>query len=111
MAALTLQHIVDAGTAPDFGTDTPTASDTAQIGNGLNTFVVYKNGSGAPITVTVLGQGETSYGEAMPNKVIAIPAGEERWIPLRKEYDDATGSATITTSDQTSLTVALVRLG
>lgn len=108
MAALTLRTIVDAGTVP--ATQAATASDTAAIGNGHNTFVVYKNGSGGSLTVTLVAPGNTGYGEPMPDKVVTVPAGEERWIPLRKEYDDGTGSATITTSTQTSVTVALVRV-
>ena len=109
MAALTLQHITDAGTKPTFGA--ASTSDTAQIGSGLNTFLVYKNGSASPVDITVVAPGNTEYGVAMPDKVVSVAASGEAWIPLRKDYDDATGLATITMADATSVTVALVRLG
>lgn len=113
MAALATQTLVNAGTAPTFGA--AAASDTVQVGNGLNTFVVYKNGSGAPVNVTIAVPGNTSYGQASPDPVIEVAAGGERWIPLRKEYADpavaGVGRATITTSAQTSVTVAVVQVG
>ncbi|WIC88884.1 hypothetical protein SEA_SHAGRAT_15 [Rhodococcus phage Shagrat] len=109
MAALTLQHISDAGTKPTFGA--ASVSDTALIGNGLNTFLVYKNGSGSPVDVTVVAPGDTDYGVALPDKVVTVAAAGEAWIPLRKSYDDASGSATVTMADATGVTVALVRLG
>ncbi|MFD8117092.1 hypothetical protein [Streptomyces microflavus] len=111
MAALTTQNIVNAGTAPTFGA--AAASDTAEIGSGRNTFVVYKNGSGASVDVTITAPGDTEYGVGNPEKVVAVAAGSEAWIPLRKAYDpaDGTGRATITTSAQASVTVAVVRVG
>lgn len=113
MAALATQNLVDAGTAPTFGN--AAASDTVEVGNGMNTFVVYKNGSGAPVNVTIAVPGVTSYGQPTPDPVIAVAAGGERWIPLRKEYANAAvagvGRCTITTSAQTSVTVAVVRVG
>ena len=111
MAALTLQHITDAGTAPNLSGAAST-SDTALVGNGLNTFLVYKNSNGASRTVTLVVTGNTEYGEPMPDKVITVPATNgEKWIPLRKVYGGDTGSVTITCPDATGLTVALVRLG
>jgi hypothetical protein len=113
MAALTTQSLVDAGTAPTFGA--AAASDTAEVGNGHNTFYVVKNGGGAPINVTIAVPGNTSYGQATPDPVIAVPNGGEKWIPLRREYANASvagvGRCTITTSAQTSVTVAVVRVG
>lgn len=113
MAALTTQSLVNAGTAPTFGA--AAASDTAEVGNGVNTFVVYKNASGGSLTVTVTVPGTTSYGQPSPDPAIAVADGAEAWIPLRKEYADAgtagVGRCTITTSTQTSVTVAVVRVG
>ncbi len=112
MAALTTQNIVDAGTAPTFGAAAAT-SNTAEVGNGRNTFYVVKNGDASPHTVTVTVPGNTSYGQATPDPAIAVAAGEEVWIPLRKEYDqaDGTGRAIITLDATTSITHAVVRLG
>lgn len=113
MAALTTQNIVNAGTAPTFGA--AAASDTAEVGSGTNTFVVYKNGHATlPRTVTIAVPGNTSYGQPTPDPAIVVPAVGEVWIPLRKEYDAGTGTAraTITASDAAAdLTVAVVRVG
>ncbi|MEU6674759.1 hypothetical protein [Streptomyces sp. NPDC046925] len=112
MAALVTQNIVDAGTAPT--TVNSSASDTAEIGNGHNTFVLYKNTGGSPAVVTVTVLGNTSYGQANPDPQITVPATTgEKWIPLRKEYDggDGTGRATLTaTNSGATLQVAVVRM-
>lgn len=112
MAALTTQHVVDAGTKPTFAS--AAASDTVEIGNGINTFAVYKNTSGSPVTVTVVVPGNTTYGQPNPDPALTLPATTgELWIPMRKAYDpgDGSGRATITTSAQTSVTVAVVQVG
>lgn len=114
MAALTTQALVNAGTAPTFAA--AAASDTVEVGNSRNTFVVYKNGTAGSIDVTIAVPGNTSYGQPTPDPVIAVAAGAERWIPLRKEYANASvagvGRATVTTSAQDPLfTVAVVRVG
>lgn len=109
MAALTAQSLVDAGTKPTFAP--VAASDTAPIGNGKNTFAVYRNASGSSVNVTVVVPGNTAYGSANPDPVIAVAQTTgEAWIPLRKEYDDGSGTVTITTSAQTSVTVAIVKV-
>lgn len=115
MAALTTQNIVDAGTAPTMGA--AAASDTAEVGNGVNTFARYRNTSANSTTVTVVVPGNTPYGQANPDPAFVLADGSstptEVWIPLRKEYDAAngTGRCTITTSQQTGITVAIVRVG
>lgn len=113
MANLATQNIVDAGTAPTFAA--AAASDTAEVGNGRNTFVVYKNAHAAdPRTVTVTVPGNLSYGQPTPDPAIVVPALGEVWIPLRKEYDagDGTGRATLSVSDSAAdVTVAVVRVG
>lgn len=107
MAALTTQSIVDAGTKPTFAA--AAASDTAAIDS--RTFVVYKNTSGSPVTVTVVVPGNTEYGQPYPDPALVLAATTgELWIPLHKIYDDGTGRATITTSAQTNVTVAVVRI-
>lgn len=114
MAALTTQSLVAAGTAPT--SVAAAASDTAEVGNGINTFARYRNTSATPSTVTVVVPGNTSYGAANPDPAFVLADGSvtptEFWIPLRKEYDasDGTGRCTITTSSQTGVTVAIVRV-
>lgn len=112
MAALTTQNIVAAGTAPTFGA--AASSDTAEVGNGVNTFAVYKNTNGAVRNLTVVVPGNTSYGSANPDPVIQIAATTgEIWVPLRKEYDagDGTGRCTLTLDATAGVTVAIVRMG
>jgi hypothetical protein len=111
MAALTTQPLVDAGTAPTFGNSS--ASDTAEIGSGHNTFLVYRNTGGSDAEVTIDVPGNTSYGEPTPNKVVTVPATTgEKWIPLRKEYNSGAGRAVITaTNSGATLKVAVVRVG
>lgn len=118
MGALTPQDLVDLnGTKPNFGLNTPTASDTAAIGTGSNSFLVYKNTDATNTrTVTIAVPGNTSYGQVNPPAVytLATTSGEV-WIPLRKAYDQGTsspGNALITvtgTGFPTGVTVALVR--
>jgi hypothetical protein len=111
MAALTTQNIVANGTAPTLGA--ASASDTAEVGNGINTFAVYKNSGGSASVVTISVAGNTSYGEPLPDPAITVPITTgEKWIPLRKEYDsgDGTGRCTITATNTAGLTVAIVRM-
>jgi hypothetical protein len=88
---------------------TATTSDTAEVGSGRNTFVVYKN-TGTQKTVTVTVPGNTIYGKPMPPQALTLAATTgELWIPMRKEYDSGTGRATITLDSATAVTVAVVR--
>lgn len=114
MAALTTQNIVFAGTAPTLAA--ASTSDTAEVGNGANTFLVYKN-TGTQKTITLVVPGTTAYGSATPDPTVTLPATTgEVWIPLRREYADAAvagvGRCTVTmTPDATGVTVAAVRMG
>lgn len=115
MAALSTQNVVDAGTAPTFGA--AALSDTAEIGNGVNTYVHYKNTDSNAKTITITVPGNTSYGEPNPDPALTLGANTgELLIPLRKLYDagDGTGRATLTVSGTggvTGVTVAVVRVG
>lgn len=105
MGLKTTQAITVAGTAPTF--NAATASDTFNPGG----FAVYKNGSGAPITVTVVIPGNLASGDAYPDKAYVVAAGGEAWIPLLSGYQDSsTGLITITASGVTSLTSAAAAL-
>jgi hypothetical protein len=112
MAALTVQHVLDAGTAPS--TATPSASDTADYGNGKNTFLVYRNTGGTPLVLTIVVPGSNAYGQANPDPSITVPITTgEKWIPLRKELDDGNGTNTVTitaTGTAAGQTVSLVRV-
>lgn len=111
MAALTATDITDNGFNPETGAVAATASDTAPIGSGHNTFAVYTNGTAGSLSVVALVPGNEFFGTAKADNTIAVPAGETRYIPLRKEYDDGTGRATLTTTTQdAAFTVAIVRM-
>lgn len=107
MTALVLQPIVDAGTKPTFVA--ATASDTAAIGNGSQNFLVYRNTSASPVTVTLTVPGNNSYGQPNPDPAIVVAATTgEAWVPLRKVFDDGTGTVTMTCTPAAGFTVALV---
>lgn len=110
MAALTIQKLVGSGLTPVYSA--PTASDTVDVGNGINTWVVYKNTSATSVTVTVTGAGTVDYSPAMPNVTYTVPiTNGEVWVPIFKDQDQGTGTgATITTSAQPAgLVCAAVR--
>lgn len=109
MAALPVRNLVDAGTRPTLVA--ASVSDTALIGDGVKNFAVYKNGSGGSVLLTVLGQGTTDYGKDLPDNAITVAAGDEVWIPLRRDYSDGTGNAVITLDNATSVTAAVVSVG
>ena len=114
MAALTTQDIVAAGTKPTFAA--ASTSDTAEVGNGVNTFAVYKNTDASTEAITVVVPNNTTYGQPNPDVTLTIGASTgELWIPLRKEYEDSAvagvGRCTITMASATGITVAIVRMG
>ncbi|MFF8831384.1 hypothetical protein [Streptomyces sp. NPDC015131] len=113
MAALSTHQLVSTGTPPTF-VAANAGGDTAEVGNGRDTFIVVKNGHTSAQTVTITVPGSTVYGELNPDPAISVPNGGERWIPLRKEYDasDGTGRCGLTyPGGVTALTVAVVRTG
>lgn len=115
MAALTTKVLSDDGSAPVLAAASPT--DTAQVGNGLNTFLYVKNTHATGVaTITITPPGKTSYGVNLPPKTVSVAAnGGERYIPLRREYADETGRATIGTTitqgTSADVKVAVVRVG
>jgi hypothetical protein len=111
MAALAVQSIVDAGTAPTFSN--ATASFTVDVGSGSNTVLIVKNGSGSSVTLGISVPGKTTYGVNNPAVAVTVAASGEAWLPLRKAYQgaDTPGIAAVTlTGTLTSVTYALVRL-
>lgn len=113
MTAITTQNVVDAGTVPTFAAAAAT-SNTAEVGNGHDTFLVVKNTNGATRTVTITVPGNTEYGQPAPDPVITVAATTgEAWIPLRKAYDaaDGTGRATFVLEATAGVTLAVVRTG
>lgn len=105
MTALVTQLITYPSTLPTFAA--AVGPDTAVPGQ--NTFLVVKNGGGAPITVTVDAPGTDDFGTANPDLVVSVVNATERWIPLRHaKLVQATGLVNITYSGVTSVTVAVL---
>lgn len=94
-----------AGTAPTFAA--PASSDTVTVGSVL----IVKNASAASVNVTLVTPGTLETGDAYPDKVYAVPAGQERWIPVGGVYlDPVTRVAAVSFSAVASVTVAAVVL-
>lgn len=107
MAEITPFTVVKTGGKPTFGN--AAAGDTAKTGSGYT--LIVRNGSGAPITVTIAVPGNLETGDAYPDKAYTVAAttGEE-WIPLYDVYRDPTdGLAHITYSATTTVTRAVVK--
>lgn len=102
--AISAQRVpVLAGTPPTF--TTPLASDTVTLGSTL----IVKNGSGSSINVTFTTPGTLPTGDAYPDKVYAVPAGADRWIPVLADYlNTSTLLADVAFSATTSVTVAAI---
>ena len=97
---LASQVPVLAGTAPTFAT--PLSADTVEVG----TILIVKNGGGASINVTLETPGNLGTGDAYPDKVYAVPAAGERWIPVLADYRQPTGLANVAFSATASVTAA-----
>jgi hypothetical protein len=107
MALLTTQSPSVQGTAPTYGA--VSASDTIIPDVGM--FLIVKNASGTADTVTIVIPGTTEFGSAMPDPTITVPITTgERWILITPHMaDPATSLVTVTHSQTTSVTCALVR--
>jgi hypothetical protein len=108
VALLTTQSPTIAGTAPTYGA--VSASDTiANVDDRM--FLIVKNASGTVDTVTLAIPGSDQFGSPVPDPTITVPITTgERWILLTPQMaDPATGLVTVTHSQTTSVTCALVR--
>lgn len=110
MAALPVQQIVKAGTAPSFAAATVTVGDTVANPDD-RTYVHVKNASGSPITVTVSDPGLTASGNSPTLATVSVPATTgERLIPVpAAAADPSTGLATVICSAVTSVTIGAFR--
>lgn len=100
---LTTQTVpVLAGTPPTFSA--PAASETVEVGMLL----IVKNGSASSINVTCVTPDNLPTGDAYPDKVYAVAAGQERWIPVLRDYRQPGGLATVTFSATASVTAAAI---
>jgi flagellar hook assembly protein FlgD len=90
------------------------ASDTADVGNGKNTFVEYRNTDTNAKTVTLTLPGTDDYGVAIPDVVYTLAANTGvAMIPLlvAARGDDGRATLSVTgTGGVTGVTVRVVRM-
>lgn len=108
-STLTPQVIADTGLVPTMG-----AADVAgsQWVNDGQEFLVAKNGSGAPINVTIT-TGGTLMGAAVADTVVAVAAGAEEFIgpfPPALYNQPTTDYVFVDYSAVTTVTVALCKI-
>jgi hypothetical protein len=104
MTALVTQAIAYPSTLPTFAA--AVGPDTAVPGQ--NTFLVVKNGGGAPITVTIDVPGTDDFGNNNPDLVVSVVNATERWIRLsHAKLVQTSGLVNIAYSGVTSVTVAV----
>jgi len=107
MAALSVQSVSTAGTAPTYA-PASAGGDTAPVGNGRVLHVF--NGSGASVTVTVVTPG-TVNGLAIADAALVVPAGDSGFVPLTNIYrNPSTGLANVTYSAVTTVEVAALQM-
>lgn len=108
MAALATQKLALPSITPTFAAAAG-GGDTCEAGD--NKFLVVKNGGGGSINVTLAAFPDTTpYGAAIPDHIVAVPNGQERWIgPLNGSVfqNPSTGSVGISYSGVTSVTVGV----
>jgi hypothetical protein len=110
MATLTYKQPVIGGTDPAFAAAAGGGDKVLPNDRG---YLHVRNGSGAPITVTVLTPGNDKYGQARPDIAVSVPAttGERIIGPFPADLaDPADGLVAITYSGVTSLTVTAITL-
>lgn len=108
MAALPTQKVVIPSLLPAF-VAAGAGGDTCKPGD--HTFLVVKNGAAAPINVTITSFPDTTgYGGAIPDMVVAVANGTERWIgPLHgSQFANSAGDVGISYSSATTITVGVI---
>lgn len=110
MATLTYQQ-VSAATGTAANLVAASAGGDKVLPNDRGALMV-RNGSGSPINVTLLVPGNTKWGQAQPDPVIAVAAGATTLIgPLPTDLADPTdGLVAFTYSAVTSVTVAPIQI-
>jgi hypothetical protein len=107
MAALSTTVVPLTGAAVAY-TAAAGGGDTCQTGGGV--LLLVKNDDASPHTVTLVTPGSFK-GLAIADRAVAVAAGAEVAIPVTTDYrDPATGRASITYDDVTSVTVAVIRV-
>lgn len=105
---LTVQNIVSSGLKPTYSA--ANADGHSMPNDGKKDFVVVKNGGGGSINVTVPTT-ITVDGLTVTDRIVAVPAGEERWIGglPPNYYNNPDGTINVDFSGVSSVTVAYIR--
>lgn len=107
MADLAVQPITRQGVAPAFAA---AAAGGDTVPGGADRFVVVKNGSAGPVTVTIDSVRPCDQGFDH-NEAVVVPAAGERWIgPLLERFQTATGRVALSYSAVATVTVASLEL-
>lgn len=107
MATLPTQVISHIGTAITFSA---ASSGGDQCATGSDVKLLVKNGAGSSVTVTLATPGTVDGDLSIADRTMTVAAGSTSGIPVTDLYrDPATGLASITYSDATSVTAAVIR--
>jgi len=104
--------LADSGAVPALDPLADT-SNTAEYGNGRNTFLVLRNTNASTRTVNITVAGVTDYSEPLPDRSFNLAANTgELWVPLRRAYADPNipGRVTFTVSAVDGVSTAVVRV-
>jgi hypothetical protein len=110
VADLAVESIVKTGLEPTYNA---AANGGDAFVNKGKEFVHIKNSGAASRTVTVVTQQTVETDLAVADRDIVVPAGEERIVgPFpQATYNDGDGKVQMTYSDETDLTIAVLKLG
>lgn len=107
MATLSTQNILTTGLAATYSAVTATTGDRFLPGTGV--FLHVKNGSGASINVTVTTPASVDTDLAVGDRVVAVPAGADRFISVPDTlYRASDGLGTFVCSAVTTVTAAVL---
>ena len=108
MAVLAVQRVVDTGLAPVY-----TAVSAADDVECDDVVVHVKNGNAAVCNVTIVTPGSIDGDLAVPDRVVAVPAGTDKFIgpfPSKIFKSPSTGKARLTYSVLPTVTIAALKL-
>jgi hypothetical protein len=109
MATLAVDDITSAGSVPAALVAASGGGD--QFQNDGKTILTITNGSGAPITVTVVSQVACNQGTIHPNTIVVAAGATKRAGPFDPQrFNDGAGYCQLTYSVVTSLTVGVASL-
>lgn len=91
---------------------TPAAAESGgdQCATGSGVLLYVNNAAAGAVAVTLATPGQVD-GLAIADRTVSVPAGQAAYVPVTDTYrDPATGLASISYDDATSVTVAVLRV-